>query len=121
MRDGEDDGRDPHGALGVVGEALQEITAHHSLLSNALEHVAEHDGIDDHEPNRQHGRLTPCLLRDPGSAAEKEEDCGEAADDGYRDPGSGQQAEQRAAIEVRPVTRMGRRSTYRVSRKVNSR
>ena len=99
VRDGEDDYRDPDGALGVIGEALQKVTAHHGLLSNALVHVAEHDGMYDYEPNRQHGRPTPRLLRGSDSAVEKEEDCGEAADDGYRDPGSGQQAEQRAAVE----------------------
>ena len=83
----------------MIGEALQEIAAHHGLLSNALVDVAEHDGMYDHEPNRQHGRPTPRLLWGPDSDAEKEEYCGEPADDGDRDPGSGQQAEQRAAVK----------------------
>ena len=85
--DGESDHRDPDGAFGTIGEALQEVAAHDSLLPNALEHVAtreNHENGDDDEPPRH----SEVHRRRRNNRVENTGNDGDAADDDHRDPGA---------------------------------
>ena len=98
VRNGEDDHRDPHGALGPVGEALQEVAAHDRLLPDGLRHVAQPEGVDDYEPQRHRGEI-PLEGTHELSGPEEEEDRFDAAEDAHCDPGSRQEGEHRATVE----------------------
>ena len=98
VRNGEDDHRDPHGALGPVGEALQEVAAYEGLLPDGLKHVAPHEGVDDYEPQRHRGEI-PLEGTHELSGPEEEEDRFDTAEDAHCDPGSRQEGEHRATVE----------------------